>query len=69
MLPRCPSRSGPAGGSSASSWTSDSPPSQGAFQILGSWELEPGELVVEISNRGTDGYVIADAVALQPVTD
>ena len=45
------------------------PPSQGAFQILGSWELEPGELVVEISNRGTDGYVIADAVALQPVTD
>jgi hypothetical protein len=44
-------------------------PAQGAYQVLGAWELEPGEVVVELSNRGTDGYVIADAVALEPARD
>jgi hypothetical protein len=44
-------------------------PAQGAYQVLGAWELEPGEVVVELSNRGTDGYVIADAVALEPAKD
>jgi len=44
-------------------------PAQGAYEVLGEWELEPGEVVVELSNRGTDGYVIADAVALEPAKD
>lgn len=44
-------------------------PAQGAYEVLGEWEFAPGEVVVEVSNRGTDGYVIADAVALEPAKD
>ncbi|MDB6068835.1 MAG: hypothetical protein JWL81_6 [Verrucomicrobiales bacterium] len=39
------------------------PPSlQGMVQPLGTFELKAGENTVELSNAGTDGHVIADAV-------
>jgi len=43
------------------------PPIDGLFFPLGTFELEAGETVrVEITNDGTDGYVVADAVQLVP---
>jgi hypothetical protein len=37
------------------------------FVTLGTYRFEKGEAVVTVSNEGTDGYVIADAVQLRPV--
>ncbi len=43
-------------------------PAQAGFFVLGQFALRKGDrLVVEISNAGTDGYVIADAVRLSLV--
>jgi len=41
-------------------------PSNGNFGTLGTYTFEVGEAKIEISNAGTDGYVIADAVQLVP---
>ncbi len=43
-------------------------PTHGAFASVGRFSLRKGEAVVEIANTETDGYVIADAVQLLPVT-
>ena len=44
------------------------PPLDKRFVSLGKWRLSAGEkAIVTISNRGADGYVIADAVQLAPV--
>lgn len=43
----------------------EKPPIDDLFKPLGEFELTPGsEVVVEISNADTDGYVVADAVQL-----
>jgi len=42
-------------------------PSNGNFGTLGTYNFEAGEVKIEVSNAGTDGYVIADAVQLVPV--
>jgi hypothetical protein len=43
----------------------EAPPIDGLFVSLGRWKLTKGQkVVVEVSNAGTDGYVIADAVQL-----
>ena len=44
-------------------------PRSGAYEVLGAWDLRAGEFVVEVSNAGTDGHVVLDAVGLQAVTD
>jgi hypothetical protein len=41
--------------------------SEGLFQSLGSFTFDSGPCRIEISNTGTDGYVIADAIQLLPV--
>lgn len=46
------------------------PPLDGLFLPLGTFELEAGETVrVEITNDGTDGYVVVDALQLVPAGD
>lgn len=41
--------------------------SEGLFQSLGIFNFDAGPGRIEISNTGTDGYVIADAIQLLPV--
>jgi len=41
-------------------------PSDGNFGTLGTYKFEAGEVKIEVSNAGTEGYVIADAVQLVP---
>src|SRR5690606_10566305 len=41
-------------------------PKTGAFQSVGQYRLERGEVAVTIGTAGTDGHVIADAVQLVP---
>lgn len=44
------------------------PPADRPFKLLGAFRFEAGKpAAVEISNRGTDGYVVVDAVQLLPV--
>jgi hypothetical protein len=46
------------------------PPVNGLFVSLGEYRLQRGTSVsVTVSNQGTDGYVIADAVQIVPVAD
>jgi hypothetical protein len=42
------------------------PPIDGLFLSLGTWQFSRGEALVEISNAGTDGHVIIDAVQWLP---
>nr|WP_197355359.1 FAD-dependent oxidoreductase [Aureliella helgolandensis] len=42
-------------------------PSDAPFGGVGEYELAKGQLTLEISNQGTDGYVVVDAVQLLPV--
>ena len=44
------------------------PAIDGQFVALGQYELKEGDpVIITISNRGTDGYVVVDAVQLLPV--
>jgi hypothetical protein len=43
------------------------PPIDGLFLSLGSWQFSGGKAEVEVSNTGTDGHVIIDAVQWVPV--
>jgi len=42
-------------------------PDHGNFGTIGTYAFASGEAKIEVSNAGTDGYVIADAVQLVPV--
>ena len=43
------------------------PPIAGSWISLGVYEFKAGKTTIVISNKGTDGHVIADAVQLLPV--
>ncbi len=45
------------------------PPIEGTWIRLGTWAFAPGETEVTVSNEGTDGYVIADAVQFLPTKE
>lgn len=42
------------------------PPISGTWTSLGTWTFPAGEVEVTVSNEGTDGFVVADAVQLLP---
>ncbi|MFG0261127.1 MAG: FAD-dependent oxidoreductase, partial [Novipirellula sp. JB048] len=42
-------------------------PSDGAFEAIGQFDFAAGTTTIVISNRDTDGHVIADAVQLLPI--
>ncbi len=42
-------------------------PDDGAFHPIGKYDFKAGEVVVEISNKDTNGHVIIDAVQLLPI--
>jgi len=45
-------------------------PSHGKYQLLGKFPFKKGKHeILKVTNQGTDGYVIVDAVQLVPVTD